>query len=55
MRYDRTLRVAKFEGFEAAAGPVAAGEPPESLGLPDIGVPPHPRIRPAPFTAGPDR
>ena len=47
MRYDRTLRLAKFKAFEKAAERMAAGEPPEFLGLPNIGIPTNTRTRPA--------
>jgi hypothetical protein len=46
MRYDRTLRLAKFKAFEAAVERVATGEPPESLGLPKVGIPTNARTRP---------
>ncbi len=46
MRFDRTYRQAKFEAFEAGARRIAAGEPPEEIGLPNIGIPTTARIRP---------
>jgi lysophospholipase L1-like esterase len=38
MRFDRTYRLAKFKAFEAAAGRIGAGDPPEAVGLPNIGI-----------------
>jgi hypothetical protein len=46
MRYDRAFRLSRFRAFEAAVGRVAAGEPPKSLDLPNIGLPTNARIRP---------
>jgi hypothetical protein len=45
MRYDRTLRLTKFKAFEKAVGRVASGEPPEAVGLPNIGIPANARLR----------
>jgi hypothetical protein len=45
MRYDRTMRLAKFKAFEVAVARVEAGELPESLGLLNIGIPTNARTR----------
>lgn len=39
LRYDPTERMAKKAAFQAAARRIAAGEPPESVGLPNLGIP----------------
>ena len=41
------VALAKFKAFEKAAERMAAGEPPEFLGLPNIGIPTNTRTRPA--------
>jgi hypothetical protein len=39
-RIDRTQRLAKLKAFEVGAKRLAAGESPEAIGLPNIGIPP---------------
>jgi hypothetical protein len=46
LRYDPTQRLAKQEAFEAAARRIAAGDPPEAIGLPNVGVPASLSVRP---------
>ena len=54
LRYDGSQRIAKRMAFEAAAGRIAAGDPPEALGLPNIGIlspaPARPAHGPQPAT-----
>jgi hypothetical protein len=47
LRHDPSHRLARRQAFKAAAGRLAAGEPPEAVGLPNIGVPKEATIRPA--------
>jgi len=39
LRFDQTQRLAKIKAFEAGAQRIAAGDPPEAIGLPNIGIP----------------
>jgi hypothetical protein len=41
LRFDRSQRWAKMCAFEVAVKRLDAGEPPEALGLPNLGVPPQ--------------
>jgi hypothetical protein len=45
VRYDRRKRLAKQSRFEMAAKRIAAGEAPEALGLPNIGIPDEHTLR----------
>ena len=44
LRYDPTERKAKMSAFAAAAQRLAEGEAPESVGLPNVGIPREPPV-----------
>lgn len=46
LRYDPSERLAKKDAFRAAARRIAAGEPAESVGLPNLGIPATPPLAP---------
>jgi hypothetical protein len=45
LRYDPSQRLAKQRAFEEAAQRIAGGEPPESVGLPNVGIAVMPPLR----------
>jgi hypothetical protein len=59
LRFDRTYRVSKQEAFRDAARRIGEGEPPESIGMPNVGVPASLSVRPQSTsckpTSGPSR
>jgi hypothetical protein len=55
LRYDPEMRIAKQQAFGMAAQRIARGDPPESLGLPNIGIPPGlAQMRGKPQSSGSD-
>lgn len=46
LRYDPSQRLARRDAFMAASVRIAAGDPPESVGLPNLGVPATPPLAP---------